>query len=65
MANTNIKAEIVKGNLVITLPAITKNNPVSASGKTLRVASTEGNVETELEVNGKKVIVGLNAYIKA
>lgn len=65
MAKGNIKAEIVKGNLVVTIPAITKNNPVSASGKTLRVASSEGNVETDLEINGKPVIIGLNAYIKA
>lgn len=65
MAKGNIKAEIVKGNLVITIPAIVKDNPVSASGKTLRVASSEGNVETELKVNGKPVIIGLNAYIKA
>ena len=36
----------------------------SASGKTLVVASSHGNQETEAEVNGKKVIVGLNAYIQ-
>jgi len=37
----------------------------SASGKTLVVASTSGNQGTEVKVNGKQVIVGLNAYIKA
>lgn len=36
----------------------------SASGKTLVVASSHGNQETEAEVNGKKVIIGLNAYIQ-
>lgn len=36
----------------------------SASGKTLVVASTHGNVVTSAEVNGKPVVVGLNAYIK-
>ena len=36
----------------------------SASRKTLVVASSHGNQETEAEVNGKKVIVGLNAYIQ-
>ena len=36
----------------------------SASGKTLVVASTRGNVVTTAEVDGKPVIIGLNAYIK-
>jgi len=30
----------------------------------LIVASTGGNVQTDVEVNGKPVFVGLNAYIK-
>lgn len=36
----------------------------SASGKTLVVATTQGNVPTECEIDGKKVVIGLNAYIK-
>jgi hypothetical protein len=36
----------------------------SASGKTLVVATTHGNVPTECEIDGKKVVIGLNAYIK-
>lgn len=36
----------------------------SASVKTLVVASTHGNTVTKAEVNGKPVIIGLNAYIK-
>jgi hypothetical protein len=36
----------------------------SASGKTLVVASTRGNVITTAKVNEKPVIIGLNAYIK-
>ncbi len=36
----------------------------SASGKTLVVASTHGNTTTTAEVNGKPIIIGLNAYIK-
>lgn len=36
----------------------------SASGKTLVVASTRGNVLTAAEVDGKRVTIGLNAYIK-
>jgi hypothetical protein len=37
----------------------------SASGKTLIVASTRGNVVTTAEVDGKRITIGLNAYIKA
>lgn len=36
----------------------------SGSGKTLVVASTRGNVVTTVEVDGKPVTIGLNAYIK-
>jgi len=35
----------------------------SASGKTLVVASTRGNIVTTAEVDGRQVTVGLNAYI--
>lgn len=37
----------------------------SASGKTLVVASSRGNQATTATVQGKPVIVGLNAYIQA
>ena len=36
----------------------------SATGKTLTVASTKGNKETEARIDGKPVVVGVNAYIK-
>ena len=36
----------------------------SSSGKTLVVASTRGNTVTDVEIDGKPVIVGLNAYVK-
>lgn len=36
----------------------------SASGKTLVVASTYGNISTNAQVNGKPITLGLNAYIK-
>ena len=36
----------------------------SASGKTLVVASSHGNMITDATVDGKKVTIGLNAYIK-
>ena len=43
-------------------------NPVpvrSASGKTLVVASSHGNMATTAVVNGQPVTIGLNAYIRA
>ncbi len=36
----------------------------SASGKTLVVATTHGNQPTDVTVNGKPLIVGVNAYIR-
>ena len=57
-----MKAEIVGKSLVITVP-LTDPTP-SASGKTLVVASSHGNKETEPKINGKPVVIGLNAYIK-
>lgn len=40
-----------------------ENPRPSSSGKTLVVASTNGNVRTSLQVLGKPVTVGINAYI--
>jgi len=57
-----MKAEIKDGNLIITIPLDTPKP--SASGKTLVVASTRGNVATAAQVNGKPVTIGLNAYIQ-
>jgi hypothetical protein len=48
--------------LVIRLPMNEKPER-STSGKTLVVASTRGNKETDVIVDGKKVVVGVNAYI--
>lgn len=57
-----MKAEIVNGNLVITIPM--QEPTPSASGKTLVVATSSGNRETTAKVNGKNITVGVNAYIK-
>jgi len=55
-------ARIEGDELVIRLPMNEKPER-STSGKTLVVASTHGNKETDCVVQGKKVIVGVNAYI--
>jgi hypothetical protein len=54
-------AEIKNGNLIITIPMHAPTP--SATGKTLVVASSQGNKQTTAEVNGKPIIIGLNAYI--
>lgn len=50
--------------LVIKLPIQSKLTP-SASGKTLCVASSHGNVKTAAELKGYgPITVGVNAYVK-
>jgi hypothetical protein len=57
-----METKIEGGNLIIVLP-LQKPQP-SASGKTLVVASTHGNMPTEVKVDGKTLIIGVNAYVK-
>ena len=57
-----MKVEIKGNELVITVE-MQKPTP-SASGKTLVVASSRGNQVTTAMIDGKPVVVGLNAYIK-
>jgi hypothetical protein len=61
-----MKVSLSKDNksIIIELPLITPPR-ASTSGKTLLVATTAGNKESEVEVNGKHVHVGCNAYIYA
>ena len=57
-----MNVKIVGNKLVIEIPINTV--PIlSSSGKTLVIASSHGNKVTEATVNGKNVVVGLNAYI--
>lgn len=57
-----LTAKIEGNELVIRVPL--NPTPVSsASGKTLVVASSHGNKQTEAQVNGRPVTVGVNAYI--
>lgn len=58
-----MNAKVENGNLVITLPLQTPSP--SSSGKTLIVATSGGNKQTDLAINGKPVTIGVNAYIKA
>jgi hypothetical protein len=57
-----IKVEVKGKKLIIEMDLETPT--LSASGKTLVVASTRGNLMTEATVDGKPITIGLNAYIK-
>ncbi len=46
------------------MPAAKKDVVTSKSGKSQVYASTKGNVNTGLKINGADLIVGLNAYTK-
>ena len=52
----------IEGNKLIIICDLEEPTP-SASGKTLVVASTRGNMKTALTVDGKPLTIGLNAYI--
>ncbi len=57
-----MEVKIENGKLIISIE-LQEPTP-SASGKTLVVATTHGNVVTECVIDGKPVVIGLNAYIK-
>jgi len=59
----NATIDSKSGELVIRVKLNAEPQP-SASGKTLVVASSHGNQPTGAQVDGKPVIVGLNAYIR-
>jgi len=62
-----MKAELKNGNLVVTIPTNGKSLnelPDSKSGKTLILASSGGNQPTTVNIGGKPVYVGFNAYVK-
>lgn len=54
----------VEGDELVIRMKLNKNPSPSASGKTLVVASSRGNQQTEAKFNGKPITVGVNAYIK-
>ena len=57
-----MEVKIENDKLIISIE-LQKPTP-SASGKTLVVATTHGNVTKDCIIDGKPVVVGLNAYIK-
>lgn len=58
-----MNARIDGSNLIITIPMNPSPTP-SASQKSLVVASTHGAMTTPTQINGKNLIINLNAYIK-
>ena len=58
------EAKIDEQGRTLTLVLELQEPVPSASGKTLVIATTHGNVPTDVEINGKPVIVGVNAYIR-
>ena len=52
-----------KRTLKLEIPIEGEPRP-SASGKTLVVATSHGNQPTTLQVNGRPLMVGVNAFIK-
>lgn len=58
-----MKVTIENNELVIRIPVEPSPLRPSKSGKTLIVATSSGNVTTSCIVEGKPVVIGLNAYI--
>ena len=59
-----LEAKIDEQAKTLTLVMRLQEPAPSASGKTLVVASTHGNVPSGAKINGQDVIVGVNAYIR-
>ena len=59
----NVQFEVVDGNRLVIHVDLNHRGDISASGKTRRVASTEGNVGIK-DANGVEVKIGLNVYVK-
>jgi hypothetical protein len=63
MAN-QFSAKLENGVLVISIPIESKPFPASSTGKSFAVASTYGPVATAIVVDGKPLVINVNAYIK-
>ena len=55
--------EVVDGNRLVIVD-LNHRGDISASGKTRRVASTEGNIGIK-DANGVEVKIGLNVYVRS
>jgi len=53
-----------EGDMLVIRLAVKTPRP-SASGKTLVVASTRGNQKTSVQIDGKDLYLGVNAYVYA
>lgn len=53
-----------KAKTLTVVASLEKPGTKSKSGKTELVASSHGNQATTAQVDGKPVVIGLNAYIK-
>ena len=62
MSDISVTVDTKKKTLTIVLP-LQKPTP-SASGKNLTVSTTRGNLTTDVEIDGKPVTIGVNAYIR-
>jgi hypothetical protein len=61
---SEIKAKVDGGKLTITMP-FNKKGSKSKSGKTMVVATTNGNPEVKVEGwSGPPIHIGINAYFK-
>ena len=52
----------IKGNILTIEIEMDKDRKPSASGKSIVVASTRGNKVSELQVDGKHLVIAVNAY---
>jgi hypothetical protein len=59
-----MEVKVEKDVLVIRIP-IRKDPKPSASGKTIVLASSSGNVKTGVKYKDKEIVIGLNAYYKS
>lgn len=66
MAAGEIKASITGkgGNKTLVIEIPVQDPTPSSTGKSLVIASTHGNAVTNLVLDSKPVVVGLNAYLK-
>jgi len=53
----------IDGNKLVVEIEMNQQPAISKTVKTLVVASSHGNKPTQAKVNGKNIVVGLNAYI--